>query len=817
MGIVKVLKVIDAEEEALVRFEQEVKKRGYKVYTDGEELLFEFGTTPETTEAFLEQVEEYAFDLNIDYAKVKLVYLNPETGEKDISNSVINEFAKDNDLEDISEGMPISILPYLIDYIFENESKFQSEIEMLFSESKEIEKIADDDVFIDDVSEEMESSKVSEDEEKNVQPLVFEKNQETNQEETVYSENDVVSQEEKSTNLQEQRENYPEAKNDYLLEKAIALFDSHYHSRLPSFDEVTNKELQKELLNAQFTVAKARDKGIDKIYQRLKIETKHSKQVVETQVIKQAREAHEEVINTIERNLTIDINHLFNENDLQYEKDREAYVQSQIPNLRKEYDSKHFANYQSVLTAEIDQLRERSNREIQEENKRFSEYVASIFKESDEETISSLALDDIIAEYNKVAEEQKDLLIIQAKGLKGQIGETMAKMMNERDALKKELKQIELKAETQQESVQERIDERVKKGIKEQLEQIKRETQEKLSNASKKEHELLQELETLTEVIESLKKENETLTRETLPTAHDTKIQMTENNAKQEPYQVQDKRFSIAKLVIGSVLGLAILGVGGAGVYNLAGIKNELVQENSLAKERYLSSLETEGKLDKVAKKMKEYGYNKDAIAGMYLENEDYISALKTDSSILPEFYVYLNEQEAKKQQEILKNIKDKKILGDKQMQGVNLRLAVLGNNKEEVVKLSDKADKDSAKIGISYLIKNKDFENAGNLLKTYPDEVLARELKQAKEEDTQAKIEATKKEITDIKNKIDTDSKKSSSLREELKKLTTSKDKDKDKKIQEKEKEITANDKEKDELQKKLAEKESALKSLEQ
>lgn len=229
--------------------------------------------------------------------------------------------------------------------------------------------------------------------------------------------------------------------------------DSHYHSRLPSFDEVTNKELQKELLNAQFTVAKARDKGIDKIYQRLKIETKHSKQVVETQVIKQAREAHEEVINTIERNLTIDINHLLNENDLQYEKDREAYVQSQIPNLRKEYDSKHFANYQSVLTAEIDQLRERSNREIQEENKRFSEYVASIFKESDEETISSLALDDIIAEYNKVAEEQKDLLIIQAKGLKGQIGETMAKMMNERDALKKELKQIELKAETEQESV----------------------------------------------------------------------------------------------------------------------------------------------------------------------------------------------------------------------------------------------------------------------------------------------------------------------------------------------------------------------------
>lgn len=53
--------------------------------------------------------------------------------------------------------------------------------------------------------------------------------------------------------------------------------------------------------------------------------------------------------------------------------------------------------------------------------------------------------------------------------------------------------------------------------------------------------------------------------------------------------------------------------------------------------------------------------------------------------------------------------------------------------------------------------------------------------------------------------------------MREELKKLTTSKDKDKDKKIQEKEKEITANDKEKDELQKKLAEKESALKSLEQ
>lgn len=738
MKVVKVLEFIDANEDALSKFEQEIKKKKYTVYVVEEHLLFSFGETLDSAENFINELEDSAFDLDIDYAKVKFLYLNPETGKLVQSQTAIKDFASENDLEEYQGGMPISVVPYLIEYVFQNVERFKVEIDENFNEEEipsEAEKenfiddFASDDSFVDDVSE-IKKVEISSSEEVEILSEAPEQHSinEVEEEQSVVEEPVV---EEKEITAGEEVEHYPETTHDYLLEKSIALFDSHYHVRLPRFDEVTNKELQKEVVDAQFKVSKARDKGIDAIYKRLKAETKNSKQAVETHVIKQAREAHEEVLNTIERNLAVDINKLLTENDAQYERDREAYVQSQIPNLRKKYDSEHFSDYQSVLSSEIDQLRNRSKREIEEENKRFADYVENVFKNSDEEIIDSVVLDDIIAEYNNVAEEQKELLMIHAKGLKGQIGETMSNIMQERDNLKDELHEFESKIEAQKIKEQERINAGVKAGIQEEQERLKKQTQEKLAKASEKEKELIQKMDALSITIKRLEEENKSLKREYIAPVEESskKNSLTEEPMREIAYQKKDKRLTIAKLVVGSVIGVSMVFMAGIGVSNLMEIREELSQGNEIAQLRYLAELEADKKYDRVAKKMKELGYKKDSIALMYLENGFYTVALKTDSSILPEFYTFAEKQNTDTQKEIFENVKRKELLKGKKLQGVDMRLAVLENNAEEVIKLAQETDADSAKVAISYLISVKKLDEAKELLRTYPDEELSRKI----------------------------------------------------------------------------------------
>lgn len=735
MPIVKTLEFIDADEKALVKFEQEIKKKQYKVYAVGEHLLFSFGGNLKSAKNFINEVEESAFDLDIDYAKVKLYYLDPESGQLAVSQSALKEYAAENDLEELDEGMPISTVPYLIEYIFENETKFDEEIaEMDFKATKETAVVREhtptgsSDIYVENATEVSEKSTLVSEEQTN----------EYQNKQTDFSSSEAKELE-KSTGEGQER-HYPETMKDYLLEKAIALFDSHLHVRLPQFDEVTTKELQEKLVEAQFSVSKARDIGIDAIYKRLKLETKSSKQAVETQIIKQAREAHEEVIDKIESNLVTEINNLFSENNLQYEKDREAYVQAQIPNIRKKYDSEHYQDYQSVLNAEIDRLRANSQREMDEENKQFSAYIAEVFRDSEEEIVNSVSLDDIITEYNKVAEEQKGLLLLHARNIKRQIGNTMSEILRERDKLKNELQEVELTKATQKEQEQEYIQASITEGMKQERERLAKETQEKLALASEKEQELMQTMHALNATIDSLKEENKSLKREYIAPAEATSQRETplaNQPIHQEIYQKKDKRIAWVKLAISGVLGVSFLVMSGVGVANLIEIKSELAQGNAISQSRYLAELEANKQYDRVAEKMKELGYEKGSIASMYLDNGDFVSALKTDSGILPDFYTYVGKFSKEKQQELLKYVEKHELVSSKQTQGVKLRLAVLAGNTKKVVELaSDGTDKESAKVAIDYLIRAKDFNNANALLREHPDEELAKTLKSAQESD---------------------------------------------------------------------------------
>lgn len=821
--MIKTLEFIDADEEALTKFEQEVKKQGYKVYALGEHLLFGFGDSLDEAQTFIDQVEDSAFDLDINFAKVKLIYLDKESGNITASDSSIKDFADENFVDDYQEGLPISVVPYLIEYVFDNQEKFDDEMVQTTTPDEDDEFIDDvatddennDDEFIDDVADDIDDDSVNDD----VQQSSPEEPEEEQQTVDEVDDTDETEQPEakdhQETESKTDGTHYPENKNDYLLEKAIALFDSHRHVRLPQFNEVTNKELQKELVDAQFTVSKARDAGIDAIYKRLRTDKRDSKQVIEAHALKQAREAHEETVNKIERNLSGDINNLLTDNDARYEADREAYVQAQIPNLRKKYDADHYANYQSVMNEKIAQLRKRSQQEIEEENNKFADYVQKIFEDQDEKIVDNVELNDIMADYNHVAEEQKDLLITYAKGLKGKIGDTMSDIMQERDNLKDELHKVASQSEAQKANEQGRIQAGITKGIQDTKEQLKKQTQDELDQASKKEQDLLKKVDALNETIDSLKRENKSLQREYIPQTQENNQQQATDNAQAQSAQVQavypapNKKMTIIKLAVSGVVALAFLGVGGMAVANLSDINHQLAVQNYVDKSRYLEQLEADGRYGKTAEKMSEFGAKKDSIASMYLSHGKYLSALKTDSGILSDFYKYVGKKDDDKQKEILENVASKNVLSDSQKTGVNIRLAVLKKDKDEVVKLSKQADKDSAKVAIAYLIEEKDANNANELLEKYPDKQLQSQMDDLNKDNLN-------KEISDLKNKQKDNSKKKDKLNEELKKIKDSKDKDKDKKAKDKQKEIDNNDKEAKGLQSDLDDKQKALKKLE-
>ncbi|HGJ5760180.1 TPA: conjugal transfer protein, partial [Streptococcus pneumoniae] len=89
-------------------------------------------------------------------------------------------------------------------------------------------------------------------------------------------------------------------------------------------------------------------------------------------------------------------------------------------------------------------------------------------------------------------------------------------------------------------------------------------------------------------------------------------------------------------------------------------------QQTKLSQELLLSQLETNEKYDKVAQKMKEFDYPKKDIVNMYLENGQFVNALKADkkaiTSVLDKIDTMNNEEQQKALNELKKaNITSKK------------------------------------------------------------------------------------------------------------------------------------------------------------
>src|SRR5699024_6452949 len=140
-----------------------------------------------------------AFILNLDFARAKLLYVNRETGQIRESKNLMEQFVSEiEDIDDATEGVPVSLLPELIDYVGENPELTENDMTAVFN-------AAESDEQTETGSDEggtKESSSVLNDFEDEFEDDFFD---------------DVEEGEE----TKEEKKNTKKENKDYLMEKAI--------------------------------------------------------------------------------------------------------------------------------------------------------------------------------------------------------------------------------------------------------------------------------------------------------------------------------------------------------------------------------------------------------------------------------------------------------------------------------------------------------------------------------------------------------------------------------------------------------------------
>src|SRR5699024_9743624 len=229
------------ETSVLEEFEDAIRSKGLSVYQVGaDRTVYGIGDTEKERESLNEAVESNAFILNLDFARAKLLYVNRETGQIRESKNLMEQFVSEiEDIDDATEGVPVSLLPELIDYIGENLELTEDDMTAVFNavESDEQTGALNDfeDEFEDDFFDDVEEAEETKEE----QP-------ETEQEEDLkeFEDDESESFSEDEEPAEEAQEGTEKENKDYLMEKAISLFDSQNPLSLPQFDELTHKELQ---------------------------------------------------------------------------------------------------------------------------------------------------------------------------------------------------------------------------------------------------------------------------------------------------------------------------------------------------------------------------------------------------------------------------------------------------------------------------------------------------------------------------------------------------------------------------------------------
>lgn len=230
-------------------------------------------------------------------------------------------------------------------------------------------------------------------------------------------------------------------------------------------------------------------------------------------------------------------------------------------------------------------------------------------------------------------------------------------------------------------------------------------------------------------------------------------------------------------------------------------------QQTKLSQELLLSQLETSEKYDKVAQKMKEFDYPKKDIVNMYLENGQFVNALKADKKAITSVLDKIDTMNNKEQQKALNELKKANITSKKESISLDLRLALLNKDIDFLKKNIKSVDSQALSDRIVKLfIDEKEYASANEQLKFFANKALDKQAKQAEHDDKKQaltnRVNELKKAISDTQKQLDGKNKQISDLHKQLDDLNKNdKSPDKAKHVSDKQKEIDAANEDKNKI----------------
>ena len=230
-------------------------------------------------------------------------------------------------------------------------------------------------------------------------------------------------------------------------------------------------------------------------------------------------------------------------------------------------------------------------------------------------------------------------------------------------------------------------------------------------------------------------------------------------------------------------------------------------QQTKLSQELLLSQLETSEKYDKVAQKMKEFDYPKKDIVNMYLENGQFVNALKADKKAFTSVLDKIDTMNNKEQEEALNELKKANVTSKKENISLDLRLALLNKDidflKKNIKSVNSQALSDRI---VKLFIDEKEYASANEQLKFFANKALDKQAKQAEHDDKKQalknRVNELKKAISDTQKQLDGKNTQLSDLHKQLDDLNKNdKSPDKGKHVDDKNKEIDNANKDKNKI----------------
>lgn len=230
-------------------------------------------------------------------------------------------------------------------------------------------------------------------------------------------------------------------------------------------------------------------------------------------------------------------------------------------------------------------------------------------------------------------------------------------------------------------------------------------------------------------------------------------------------------------------------------------------EQEKLSQELIITQLETSGKYDKVAQKMKEFDYPKKDIVNMYLENGQFVNALKADKKAFTSVLDKIDTMNNKEQQEALNELKKANVTYKKESISLDLRLALLNKDIDFLKKNIKSVDSQALSDRIVKLfIDEKEYASANEQLKFFANKALEKQAKQAEHDDKKQaltnKVNDLKKAVSDTQKQLDAKNTQLSDLHKQLDDLNKNdKSPDKGKHVDDKNKEIDNANKDKNKI----------------